>query len=721
MRKPMIGSMALAVSLALVLASALPAQESGTETYYPYSYSRLNYTSGEVFVQRTAGLGYENGEVNLVVVKGDKLKTGNGRAEVDLGRRDFLRLDENTLVEIVGLPEEGSDVINLSVTQGSVYLKIENFESGRAVEVHTPDGSFYVQDQGLFRIDVSGDRTRAYAADGELEAAGEKGSVVLRRGEELSMADGAVLGDTVNRGESLDAFDDWNGTREAMFARKNTRTYLPSSLSDYEEELDQNGRWSYENPYGYVWVPYGISADWRPYSFGRWMWYPVIGWTWISSESWGWSVYHYGRWMWTGSLGWYWIPQYHWRPAWVDWWWDGDYVGWCPLGWYNRPVVLAHGHFFDRYYDRDFPLDNRAMTVVNRGHLQDPRGLRHDLAPSELRGISSVHMRGDQPASELRSPMTGSQAVRAEKLFQSGNRAVMGNGAQSGTGQGRLGKNDLAGPSGRGASAVTGHSNAQPGERSINSSGSRYSQSDAGRSAGLNSRNGDKTAGDQPRSIKSFPSSRGGQISGQNGEPRTQGGNRENGGSARTINTPRSMTQSNGSKGSSDKQGGRDKGQTSTGKNTAKTTRTEGPNQKQKPRNYASIYPSRYGASTEGRTNTSVSGYGGRMSGSYQASSRYSFDMAGRNASGSDRNSRISSVPSRYSGISAEGSERRLDGSSNGSYGRAERSFSGGYRDMGSVSSGRVSGSSHSSGGRSSGRSSSGSSSLGRSSHRPGK
>ena len=72
----------------------------------------------------------------------------------------------------------------------------------------------------------------------------------------------------------------------------------PSQIDEYQEELDQNGQWTYEQPYGYVWSPYGVDADWRPYMNGRWDWYQDLGWNWISSEPWGWSVYHYGRWQW---------------------------------------------------------------------------------------------------------------------------------------------------------------------------------------------------------------------------------------------------------------------------------------------------------------------------------------------------------------------------------------------------------------------------------------
>ena len=426
MKKKVVNLIAITTCLALFLPVSVIGQEQENENYYPYSYARLNYVVGDVFVQRLADLGYEKGEVNLVIVKGDKLGTEKGRAEIHFGRRNFLRLDENSKVEFVALPEQADESIRLHLLEGNVYLKIEDLARDKAAEVHTPDGSFYVLDIGLYRFDVMPEgRTSAYVVEGELEAAGESGSVVLHRGEILSISEGRLLGDAEYGYSRSDAFEDWNETRETLYAQRSTRSYLPSALDEYEEELEDNGRWVYENPYGYVWVPYVSSLDWRPYLYGRWVWYPVIGWTWVSSEPWGWAVYHYGRWHWRFGFGWYWIPHHHWRPAWVHWWWHNDYIGWCPLSWYNRPVVIVNNHFYDRYHDSHFPVDNRAMTVIRRNQLQAPALNHRVVRASELRAVGRVSLKADQPGIKPVASVSGDQALRARKLFDSGSRSVI--------------------------------------------------------------------------------------------------------------------------------------------------------------------------------------------------------------------------------------------------------------------------------------------------------
>lgn len=441
MRSTGLKAIMAATCLALFLPAVLAGQEAGDGTYYPFKFARLNYVSGDVFIQRTGDLGYEKGEINLVLVEGDSLGTGDGRAEIQFGRRNTVRIDANGKVEFAGLPDGTDDPVKLHILEGRIYVRIENLNFEKAVEVHTPDASFYVLDAGLYRFDVDpGGRTSVSAIEGELEAAAESGSVVLNPGERLSASDGRFLGDPGSVRLSFDDFAEWNDSREALFARRSTRTHLPADLDGYEDELDDNGRWVNENPYGYVWVPSVSQSDWRPYMMGRWAWYPVIGWTWVSSEPWGWSVYHYGRWHWRGGLGWYWIPRNEWGPAWVNWWWDGDYVGWCPLSWYNRPAVLVNNAFYDRHYGRDFPIDNRAMTVIRRDGLREPVDNRHVVKPSELRHLGNVSLRAEQPGG-MRPEISigGADVERAKRMFGSSPGAGKGIQPRSGVDRNSLG------------------------------------------------------------------------------------------------------------------------------------------------------------------------------------------------------------------------------------------------------------------------------------------
>jgi hypothetical protein len=395
MKKAWLIAIAFIVSIPLGLVAQSDTRSDG---YYALSYARLNYANGDVFVQRTADAGKERAEVNLVLVRSDKLGTGAGQAEVQLGRRNYLRLNDGTRVEFAFLPVAGDDRIKVHVLEGSACLRVGELAGDKAIEVHTPDASAYILEEGLYRFNVDANgQTEVVVLEGSLEAAGEEGSLVVRDHQSLFASDGRLLGEPADSSSGLDAFDRWNESRDALFAQRSSTRYMPSDIDEYEEELDQNGRWAYEQPYGYVWTPSGVDDDWRPYMYGRWEWYAGLGWNWISSEPWGWSVYHYGRWQWRFGLGWYWIPRHEWGPAWVHWWWDSDYIGWCPLSWYDRPGVIMGHNFYDRYRDNYFPGGNRAMSVIPRDRLQSGDVGRHMLRGGELDRLGRVQLQARQP------------------------------------------------------------------------------------------------------------------------------------------------------------------------------------------------------------------------------------------------------------------------------------------------------------------------------------
>jgi len=437
------------MTLAIAAVVVLPFLAFGqSEGYYDRSYTRLSFVKGDVFVQRAQDLGYEQGEVNLVVVQGDKLGTRDGRAEIQLGRGNFLRLDRDTQVDIVGLPSRDNDPTKLHVLSGSVFFRVRSVDQEKNLQIHTADASFYILEAGLYRVTVLDDRETEFSVlSGQAEAAGEDGSVLVRDGEMIVASDGRIVSGPAGLRERGDDFSAWNETRDGLYARRQSRTFLPSEYSEYESELSDYGRWSYESEYGYVWVPTVIHNDWRPYSSGRWAWYPIIGWTWVSYEPWGWCTSHYGRWGWRFNLGWYWIPQSHWSwgPAWVHWYQGYDHIGWCPLSYYNRPAVIINNIFYNRYDRGDFPNQSRTLTVVNRNQLQDRRLSQIALKDGTVRNLGRISLRAAQPDLRPSIDRNSDVAVRARGvLSRESLRSVDKNFSSEGR---RLSPSDLRAPS----------------------------------------------------------------------------------------------------------------------------------------------------------------------------------------------------------------------------------------------------------------------------------
>lgn len=391
-------------TVCLLLAPFLLAQEG----YYRYQFARVQYVQGDVILQTAEGV-EEAAEVNYVIAEGNILITREGRAEVYFGRGNDLRLDNWTKVEFLNLPRSEREKTKIRIFEGSVYLRLRNLGHEKEYEIHTADASFYILEEGLYRLDVNPQDTQISVIEGAGEVAGDEQSVLLEKGERL-LATRGDLSSPRRVSFERDDFASWNKERDARDVKTSSR-YLPPELAEYEYELEAHGRWVYERPWGYVWVPIIIYSDWRPYYYGRWVWYPLIGWTWIPYEPWGWCVFHFGRWHWRFGLGWYWIPTIYWGPAWVYWWSGYDYFGWVPLSYYNRPVVIINNVFYDRYYETVYPIHSRALTVVRKDQLMAPR--IHEVALRENQILSLSHLSLRAARSEELNSLVRANSLRS--------------------------------------------------------------------------------------------------------------------------------------------------------------------------------------------------------------------------------------------------------------------------------------------------------------------
>jgi hypothetical protein len=394
----------------IVLAAGAYAQEAQTPTpqntqeikdakYTNESVARLSFVDGKAFVQRASDLGYEEAALNMPISEGDRIGTSEGRVEIHFGKGNYLRLDNDTKVDVLNLPKKDDDIARIRIWSGNMYLVVSSLKKEKGIELHTADSSFYVLDRGVYRIDVREDRdTEIQVFEGLIEAAGEEGSTLLKAGQRLEVSEGRFTSKPSSfMAVANDGFDKFNESRTSVTTRQLAKGKLPEELSDFEGELEEYGEWTYLAPYGNVWIPNGLDDDWRPYYNGRWTWLPLSGWTWWPYEPWGWSTFHYGRWHWGVDLGWYWIPMNMWGPAWVNWWWDDFYFGWAPLSYWGYPGVLMGGMYYGHYYGGYYPYESRALTVVRRNSLKDPHISANALRGDSLKSLNRMNLASQSP------------------------------------------------------------------------------------------------------------------------------------------------------------------------------------------------------------------------------------------------------------------------------------------------------------------------------------
>ncbi len=389
-----------------------------------YSYARLSFVDGRIFLQRASDLGYEEATINTPISEGDRLGTADGRAELSFGNIKFARLDNNTKIDVQTLPQDGSSLIRLRHWSGNLYLDLGSLDEEKNVELLTPKATFYFLEKGLYRVDIGDDgRTEILVFEGLVEAAAEDGSILVKEGQGLSLTDGRFDGRPKDFfAGSSDAFDRWNNDRAALVYRSDAHGHLPGDIAEYESELDASGDWVEIDPFGLVWIPGGMAPGWRPYSWGHWTWLPLSGWCWVPYESWGWCTFHYGRWHWHAGFGWYWIPMSGWGPAWVSWWWNDYYYGWAPMSWWGYPGVIYDNYYYGHGWDGDYPSDSRALTVIRKDQLQAPNVGRAALRSDELRSVGRIQLmktgptvRPDPNTSLRMEPLDGRGGVLIRK------------------------------------------------------------------------------------------------------------------------------------------------------------------------------------------------------------------------------------------------------------------------------------------------------------------
>ena len=318
--------------------------------------ARVRYLEPGVLMQRAGESGAEEAFANLPFLPGDRLWTdASGRAELQFEDSAFVRLDSRGKLDYVSHDQGRRNArILLRLWSGGVYFHVGQGRYDPDFELETPGGLVELLDRGVYRVDVEAGETRLSVYDGEasLDSGGRRVRVdsgertYARRDEE------PLRPQPFERDADFDEFARWNQEREDRVAwAGGSDRYLPEDVSYYGGELDESGSWYYEAEVGHVWRPY-VTHGWRPYLNGHWVW-TFYGWTWVPYEPWGWVTFHYGRWGYSPVIGWYWIPGAAWGPAWVSWAVGGDYVGWCPLGNRDRPVIVhespgAKGHAVPR-------------------------------------------------------------------------------------------------------------------------------------------------------------------------------------------------------------------------------------------------------------------------------------------------------------------------------------------------------------------------------------
>ncbi|MBI4908428.1 MAG: FecR domain-containing protein [Acidobacteria bacterium] len=400
--------------------------------------ARVSVVAGDVSIRRGDSGDWLAAAPNAPLVVQDTVHAGvNSRAEVQMDRSNIIRLAPDSEIRFAELEYQR---YGIQVASGTVsYRVLRELEAD--VEVSTPLASIRPTRRGAaFRVTVRPDGTTEITVrSGDVEIATGKGTERLSAGRTMLVRGTSAdpefqLISAIHR----DEWDQWNENRDRELERSNAYKYVSSSVYG-AEDLDQNGRWEYDPPYGNVWVP-TVAADWAPYRNGQWSWVDYYGWSWVSYDPWGWAPYHYGRWY-HGPRGWCWWPgsigaRHYWSPglvAWVGFGHGGGFgrVGWVPLApyepyhpWYGWNHYRSGGRYGGSHIVNDVNITNvyrnarvnNGMTAVNSHDFTAGRAVRNvRLSAGEMQQANL--MRGQLPI----TPERASQRLAERQLSKTPN------------------------------------------------------------------------------------------------------------------------------------------------------------------------------------------------------------------------------------------------------------------------------------------------------------
>ena len=353
----------------------------------PTRAARISLTSSNASFSPAGSDEWLQARVNRPIWIGDRLWSGDGRVELQIGGAS-LRLAPGTSLQVLNFDDR---IAQFEVTRGSVALHVRSIDKAETIEIDTPSFAFVTHEAGDYRIDVEPDLTAVSARRGFADVYGQAIAYRIDRRERFAFYTADLRDYDAGPLPPPDAFDRWARERAQREDRSTSSRYVSPELVGFVD-LDSYGDWRNDTTHGNVWVP-RVAADWAPYRYGNWTWVDPWGWTWVDDAPWGYAPSHYGRWTQLGR-SWAWVPGPRnvrpvYSPALVAWVGGGDFsltvasgrargVGWFPL---------APGEVWRPSYDvsRDyFTRANVANTVVNNTTVVNIYNNRNDARISNV-------------------------------------------------------------------------------------------------------------------------------------------------------------------------------------------------------------------------------------------------------------------------------------------------------------------------------------------------
>jgi hypothetical protein len=223
----------------------------------------LNYIEGQASIEGRALSPQSVG--NTTLEAGQMLATANGKAEFLLTPGIFVRLGNDTTVQMVS-PDLTHTEIRLE--QGHANVEVDQIYSQNTILIDLKNGQTQLLKNGLYAFDANASTVRVF--DGK--AAVYPGSdllanikpIELKGGRQLALTGEPLKPQSFNKDQAAaDPLYRWSSLRSEYLGEANL-----SLAEDYAAYPSFYPGWYWAGgPFGYTWLP-GDGLFWNPFGFG---------------------------------------------------------------------------------------------------------------------------------------------------------------------------------------------------------------------------------------------------------------------------------------------------------------------------------------------------------------------------------------------------------------------------------------------------------------------
>jgi hypothetical protein len=375
---------------------------------------RLSEVQGTVEVDRGTGQGFEKAALNMPMTEGMKLAAkADGRAEVEFEDGSTVRITPGTRIDFsqLALEDSGTRVSTLALMQGMAYVDYTGKGKTDAFTFQFKDEKVRPEQAAHFRVNLQEASAVLAVLNGELKVDGPSGQVEVAKNKSVSFDLANDNKYTLAKNVEEMPFDAWDKQQtkyQQAYASRGSYNNYPYGYG--VSDLNYYGSYSNVPGYGTMWQPYFAGAGWSPFADGSWMFYPGLGYTWVSAYPWGWMPYRYGNWAFVPGYGW------GWSPGFVGGWYPVVPVTNAPQR-FKPPVAPATG---TATVTVGHPVltsgvPNRVVVQNGMAGMGVPRGAVNNLGKVsnqvQQNGRATVHTSSAVRASSMSSPSFGASGA----------------------------------------------------------------------------------------------------------------------------------------------------------------------------------------------------------------------------------------------------------------------------------------------------------------------